>query len=66
VQVVDFKALVGDPSDNVPGVKGVGPKYGLDLLSKYDSLDGVYDNIGRCVLVSACDALMAACAYIAM
>jgi DNA polymerase-1 len=40
-QVVDFLALVGDSSDNIPGVKGVGPKTALELLQAYGDLDGV-------------------------
>jgi len=44
-QVVDFKALMGDASDEIPGVPGVGEKTALDLLSKYNSLDGVYENL---------------------
>lgn len=41
-QVVDFKALCGDPSDNIPGVKGVGPKSAASLLSQFDSLQRLY------------------------
>lgn len=44
-QVVDYKALVGDPSDNYPGVPGVGPKTAVNLLTQYDTLDGIYDHI---------------------
>ena len=44
-QVIDIKGLVGDPSDNLPGVKGVGEKGATKLLSKYDTLEGVYENI---------------------
>ncbi|NJN53697.1 MAG: DNA polymerase I, partial [Anaerolineae bacterium] len=44
-QVVDYKALVGDSSDNIPGVAGVGPKTAVKLLSEYDTLDGIYTNI---------------------
>ena len=40
-RVVDFLALVGDSSDNVPGVKGVGEKTALELLQRYGDLDGV-------------------------
>ncbi|HLF87561.1 MAG TPA: DNA polymerase I, partial [Anaerolineales bacterium] len=48
-QVVDYKALVGDTSDNIPGVKGVGQKTAERLLADYDTLDNIYahlDDIG--------------------
>ncbi len=41
---IDYKALRGDPSDNIPGVKGVGEKTARDLLVTYGSLDGVYSH----------------------
>ncbi len=41
-QLVDFKALVGDTSDNIPGVKGIGEKTAAQLLKAYGSLDGIY------------------------
>ena len=44
-KLIDLKALMGDSSDNIPGVAGVGPKTAKDLLSKFGSLDGVYENI---------------------
>jgi DNA polymerase-1 len=44
-QVVDFKALVGDKSDNIPGVKGIGEKTAASLLGKYETLDGVYSHL---------------------
>ncbi len=44
-QIVDLKALMGDKSDNIPGVPGIGEKTALDLLAKYGSLDGIYSNI---------------------
>lgn len=44
-QVVDFKALCGDKSDNIPGVKGIGEKTAAQLLQEYDSLDGIYGAI---------------------
>ncbi len=46
-QVVDYKALVGDKSDNIPGVTGVGEKTATKLLAEYGSLDGIYANIGQ-------------------
>jgi len=44
-QMIDFKALRGDPSDNIPGVKGVGEKTAVELLQAFKTLDGVYKNI---------------------
>ena len=44
-QMVDLKALMGDSSDNIPGVTGVGPKTATELLVKFGSLDGVYANL---------------------
>lgn len=44
-RVVDLKALEGDPSDNIPGVKGIGEKTALKLLRKYGTLDGIYEHI---------------------
>ena len=45
IRLIDLKALMGDSSDNIPGVKGVGPKGALDLLHRYGTLDGVYENL---------------------
>ena len=45
IRVIDLKALMGDSSDNIPGVKGIGEKTALNLLKKYGSLDNVYNNI---------------------
>lgn len=44
-QIVDFLALAGDAVDNIPGVKGVGPKTAAALLSELGSLDGIYANL---------------------
>ena len=44
-KMVDLKALMGDNSDNIPGVPGVGPKTASELLQKFGSLDGLYANI---------------------
>lgn len=46
-QVVDFKALCGDPSDNIPGIKGIGEKTAAKLLQEFSTLDNVYKNIGN-------------------
>ncbi len=44
-KVIDLKALTGDSSDNIPGVKGVGPKTAINLLSENNDLDGVYKSL---------------------
>lgn len=44
IQFVDFLALQGDPSDNVPGVKGIGPKTAVELLKEWGSLDRIFRN----------------------
>jgi|WetSurMetagenome_2_1015567.scaffolds.fasta_scaffold09730_2 DNA polymerase I len=44
-QMIDYKGLRGDPSDNIPGVKGIGEKTATDLLHDFKTLDGVYENI---------------------
>jgi DNA polymerase-1 len=46
-QVVDLKALMGDMSDNYPGVAGIGPKVAIDLLSEYQNLDNIYKNLDQ-------------------
>ncbi len=44
-QLLDFRALRGDPSDNIPGVRGIGEKTAIDLIKEYGSLEEIYDNI---------------------
>ncbi|HZD10139.1 MAG TPA: 5'-3' exonuclease H3TH domain-containing protein, partial [Candidatus Binatia bacterium] len=44
-QIVDYKAMVGDSSDNIPGVRGVGDKTATRLLQKYGDLDTIYENL---------------------
>ena len=44
-KMIDLKGLMGDPSDNIPGVKGIGEKTALKLLQKYGSIEGIYENI---------------------
>ncbi|HOZ81196.1 MAG TPA: 5'-3' exonuclease H3TH domain-containing protein [Candidatus Woesebacteria bacterium] len=46
-QVVDLKALMGDPSDNYPGVTGIGPKVATTLLSQYHTLDNIYSHLSE-------------------
>ena len=45
INIIDLKALMGDSSDNIPGVKGIGEKTALKLLHDYKTLDGIYENI---------------------
>jgi len=46
-QVVDYKALVGDKSDNIPGVAGIGEKTAIALIEKFGTLDNIYEHIGE-------------------
>jgi DNA polymerase-1 len=46
-QLIDFKALKGDPSDNIPGVPGIGEKTAAKLLLKFKSIDGLLEHIGE-------------------
>ncbi len=46
-RVVDLKALTGDSSDNIPGIKGVGPKTAINLLKENDTLDGIYQALEK-------------------
>lgn len=46
-QMIDYKGLRGDPSDNIPGVKGIGEKTATELLKKYKTLEGVYTSIAE-------------------
>ena len=45
--IIDLKALMGDASDNIPGVKGIGEKTALNLLHQYDDLNGIYECIDQ-------------------
>lgn len=45
IKMIDLKALMGDASDNIPGVKGIGEKGAIKLLKEYGSIDGIYENI---------------------
>ena len=46
-QIIDYKALVGDASDNYPGVSGIGPKTAVELLNQYGDLKTIYKNLGK-------------------
>ncbi len=46
-QMRDYLSLVGDSSDNIPGVKGIGPKGAIQLLKTYEHLEGIYSNIEK-------------------
>lgn len=45
-QLNDYKAFIGDTSDNIPGVKGVGPKTALPLILEFNTAEGVFENLG--------------------
>ena len=46
-QMVDFKGLKGDPSDNIPGVKGIGEKTAINLLNHYKTIEKLYEAVGK-------------------
>lgn len=50
-QVIDYFALIGDSSDNVPGVKGVGPKTAQALMEEFGTLESIYDNLPKVALL---------------
>lgn len=52
-QMIDVKALMGDPSDNVPGVMGIGEKTALALITKNKSIEAVYENLQDCGIKGA-------------
>ena len=45
IRIIDLKALMGDASDNIPGVKGIGEKTALKLIQEYDTIENLYENI---------------------
>ena len=47
IQIIDYKGLRGDPSDNIPGVKGIGEKTAVELLTKYGSVENAYQHISE-------------------
>ena len=46
-QIPDYKALTGDSSDNIPGVRGIGPKGAANLLKQFGTVEGVYENLNK-------------------
>lgn len=47
VQMIDYLALIGDSSDDIPGVAGIGPKTACPLIEKFISIEGIYENIDK-------------------
>ena len=45
IRMIDYKALAGDASDNIPGVKGIGDKTAINLLKQYDTIEDIYEHI---------------------
>ncbi|MFH0979440.1 MAG: 5'-3' exonuclease H3TH domain-containing protein, partial [Candidatus Roizmanbacteria bacterium] len=46
-QIIDYKALVGDPADNYPGAKGIGPKTASKLIHQFKTVDKIYENLEK-------------------
>src|SRR5918999_193293 len=46
-QIPDYKALTGDPSDNIPGVRGIGPKGASGLLREFETVENLYENLNK-------------------
>ena len=46
-QMIDYLAIIGDASDNIPGVKGIGPKGALPLIQEFGSIENIYKNIDK-------------------
>ncbi len=52
-KLIEVKALMGDSSDNIPGVSGIGEKTATDLIKKYDSIDNIYENFDKIELTNS-------------
>ena len=46
-QITDLKALMGDSSDNIKGVAGIGPKTAAEMVKKYGSVEEIYKEVGK-------------------
>ena len=46
-QILDYKSIAGDNSDNLPGITGIGPKQTIDLLQRYENIENIYLNIDQ-------------------
>ena len=46
-QMIDYLAIIGDKSDDIPGIAGIGPKTAIPLIQKYGSVEGIYENIDK-------------------
>lgn len=46
-KIVDYKALIGDPGDNIPGVAGIGPKSAATLINQFGTLEAIYDKLDQ-------------------
>ena len=57
-QVIDVLALIGDTSDNIPGVKGIGEKTAIPLIQKYQTIENIYENIEQITPISVKDKLV--------
>jgi len=58
-QIPDLKGLKGDPSDNIPGVPGVGEKTATKLIQQFDSIEGIYEHLGEVTPVKLRETLLA-------
>ena len=58
-QIPDFKGLKGDPSDNIPGVSGIGEKTATKLIQQFGSIEGIYEHIGEVIPVKVRETLIA-------